>query len=128
MQYRVIFESFAERHYMRSFAKKYKGAWNFTYKQLCDEFEQFDFLFLKSAAETIVDAADIKICKTEFKVAGTQESRRSSGNRCIVAIRKEKCEVRVLLVYTKTDLSGHNETIEWKQIVKDNYPEYHDLL
>jgi len=126
--YRVVFEPFTERHFIKSFAKKYKSAWQFTQKTITEEFEQIDLLFLKNTAETIVDSQNVKICKTEFKIAGTRESRHGSGNRCIVAVHKYTCTVHVLLVYYKTDLRGHNETAEWKRIICDNYPLYIDLL
>ncbi|MEX2090859.1 MAG: hypothetical protein WD989_01850, partial [Candidatus Paceibacterota bacterium] len=87
-----------------------------------------DTLFQTTIAETIVDKNGIKICKMEFRVAKTQESRKSSGNRCIIAVNKETCTVHVLLVYHKNDLSGQNETAEWKKLIKNNYPEYHDIL
>jgi hypothetical protein len=128
IEYKVIFEFFAERHFIKSFAKKYKGAWDFTFKFLEKEFEQIDLLFLKNIAETIVDSKEIKICKTEFKIAGTNQSRHGSGNRCIVAIHKDTSVVNVLLVYHKNDLGDGNETAKWKQIIKDNYPDYRGLL
>lgn len=128
MIYEVTFESFAERHYIKSFSKKYKSVWDFTFKLLQKEFEQIDLLFLKQTAEIIIDAGDVKICKTEFKIAGTKESRHSSGNRCIVAIHKNSNEVRVLLVYHKTDLGDGKETAKWQKLVKENYPEYRGLI
>ena len=97
-------------------------------RSIQQEFEQIDLLFLKNTAETIIDTDDIKICKTEFKIAGTQESRHGSGNRCIVAIQKGANRVCVLLVYHKNDLGSINETASWKNIVKENYPEYSSLL
>lgn len=126
--YTVIFESFTERHFIKTFAKKYKGSWDITFKTITEEFSQIDFLFLKNTAETIVDLENIKICKTEFKIAGTQESRHGSGNRCIVAIHKDTNKVCVLLVYHKNDLGGGNETANWKNMVKENYPEYSKIL
>lgn len=127
-KYEVIFETFAERHFIKSFAKKYKGAWDNTFRGIMAEFIFFDSLFLKNTAETIVDSKDIKVCKTEFKIAGTEVSRHASGNRCVVAIHKDVSKVCVLLVYGKTDLSGSNETAEWKNLVKENYPEYSKIL
>ena len=127
-KYQVIFEHFAERHFIKSFTKKYKGAWDFTYNLLREEFEQIDLLFQRNIAEIITDSGNIKICKTEFKIAGTNQSRHGSGNRCIVAIHKDTNVVNVLLVYHKNDLGNGNETAKWKQIVKDNYPEYSGML
>ncbi|MDE2018939.1 MAG: hypothetical protein KGJ13_01180 [Patescibacteria group bacterium] len=128
IDYAVIIEKFAERHYIKRFQKKYKGAWDATVRALMQEFRVFDALFEKSIAETITDRGSAKVCKTEFKISGTQESRHGSGNRCIVAIEKETRVVRVLLVYHKNDLGGENETAQWKQIIKENYPEYRELL
>lgn len=126
--YEVVFEPFAKRHFIKSFAKKYKGAWGITLEIITEEFKQIDLLFLKDTAETIVNSEDFKICKTEFKIAGTQESRHGSGNRCIVAVYKKTNRVCVLLVYHKTDLGSGNETANWKRAVKDNYPEYKEMF
>jgi len=70
----------------------------------------------------------VKICKTEFKIAGTQQSRHGSGNRCIVALHKDTCIVHVLLVYHKNDIGGGNETTTWKNIVRENFSEYKEIL
>jgi len=129
IKYAVIVETFAEGHFIKKFAKKYQGAWDRTRKGLLVEFKFADLLFEKSIAETIVDSTDEKVCKTEFKIAGTKVSRHASGNRCIIAIQKDTASVRVLLVYNKNDLSGSgNETAKWKKIIRENYPEYKDLL
>lgn len=127
-KYEVIFEAFAERHFIKSFVKKYKGAWNNTFKGMIAEFTFFDLLFLKNTAETIIDSKDVKICKTEFKIAGTEVSRHASGNRCIVAVHKNVNEVCVLLVYGKANLSGSSETAQWRSLVRENYPEYKYLF
>lgn len=127
-KYTVTFESFTERHFIKSFDRKYKGAWDITLKTITEEFAQINFLFLKNTAETIVDLKEVKICKTEFKIAGTQESRHGSGNRCIVAIHKNTNKICVLLIYHKNDLGGGNETANWKRIIKENYPDYSEML
>jgi len=68
------------------------------------------------------------LSKTEFKISGTSESRHGSGNRCIVAVHKNMCKVCVLVVYHKNDLGGSNETASWKNLVKENYPEYLNII
>lgn len=130
MRYEVLFEPFTERHFIRSFAKKYKGAWDRTRKGLELEFTLVDQLFTTNIAETICISKDndLKVCKTEFKIVGTEVSRHASGNRCIIAVRKSAAIVHVLLVYSKGDIGSSNETAGWKTIVKDNYPEYRSIL
>lgn len=127
--YAVIVEKYAERHFISRFRKKYKGAWDVTWNALAEEFKRISTLIgTTSIAETITDVANIKICKTEFRVHGTQESRHGSGNRCIVAVNKDACTVHILVVYHKNDLGGSNETASWKALVKENYPEYAKIL
>jgi len=125
--YTVIFKPFTKRHFIKSFEKKYRGIWDITLGVITEEFERIDLLFLKNTAKTIVDSKEIKICKTEFKIAGTKESRHSSGNRCIIAIHKNTCTVNVLVVYHKNDLAGNDETTSWKNLVKENYPDYSNI-
>ncbi|CAN5722527.1 hypothetical protein BH11PAT2_BH11PAT2_09370 [soil metagenome] len=115
---------FAHRHFIKSFEKKYPKYWDVTLRAITAELERIDMLLERDIAETICDVEGVKIIKTKFKVAGTKESAKTSGNRCIVAWIPDKQLVHVLLVYTKTDLGEGNETAKWKKLVKDNYPEY----
>lgn len=126
--YAVHIEKYAERHFLKTFEKKYKAHWDLTFRGIVAEFERIEALLETGKAETICDVDEIRIIKTKFRVFGTQESAKTSGNRCIVAQHKDKGVICILLVYTKTDLSGHNETAEWKTMVKENYPEYKHLF
>lgn len=119
---------FAERHFIKGFEKKYKALWDVTLVAITAELARIDALLLTDKAETVCDAGDIKIIKTKFKIARSKESAKTSGNRCIVVWRRSTRMVTILLVYGKTDLSGHNETAEWKRLVKAQYPEYGHVL
>lgn len=127
-KYSVNIEKYAERHFIKNFEKKYRRAWDITIETLIRELQSFDVLIVRSIAETITDSGNIRICKVEFKIAGTNQSRHGSGNRCIVAIHKDTNLVNVLLVYHKNDLGDGNETAKWKQVIKDNYLDYSVLL
>lgn len=126
--YSVQIEGFAERHFINSFEKRYKKHWSITLLAIIAELERIDTLLLTNRAETICQVGDVRIVKTKFKVAGTNESAKSSGNRCIVAWHSDKQFVYILLVYGKTDLGGSNETAKWKNLIKENYPEYAKIL
>lgn len=126
--YAVIIEPYAERHYIKSFAKKYRGAWDITWRAVLEELKRLDSLFSTSIAEIIVESGGVALCKTEFRVAGTKESKHASGNRCIIALHRDIGTVRVLLVYHKDDLGKGNETTEWKNVVRENYPAYRNML
>jgi len=127
--YAVVVEKFAERHYISKFRKKHKNAWEITWNAIAEEFKRIESLIgVSDIAEVIADSADVKICKTEFRIAGPGKSRHASGNRCIIAVRKSAGVVHVLLVYSKGDIGGSNETASWKAIIRDNYPEYREFL
>ena len=127
--YAVVVEKFAERHYISKFKKKHKNAWDVTWNAIAEQFKRIETLIgVNNIVEIICDAGDVKICKTEFRIAGPGKSRHASGNRCIIAVQKSTAIVHVLLVYTKGDVGSSNETVAWKSIVKDNYPEYKNLL
>ncbi|MEK9157234.1 MAG: hypothetical protein AAB448_03865 [Patescibacteria group bacterium] len=128
ISYSVVIEDFARRHYIKSFEKKYKGAWDVTLRAITEQFKRIDVLLETPVADYICGSGNVRIFKTEFRITGTQESRKSSGNRCIVAVHTDTTTVHILLVYQKTDLSGKNETAEWKQLVRDNYSEYGSIL
>lgn len=123
--YVVEVEKYVERHFIASFKKKYKGAWDITWKALEEEFKRIETLIgVNNFVETIFTCDDFLICKTEFRIAGTQESRHGSGNRCIIAVHKKDKITRVLLVYSKGDVKGSRETDWWQGVIKDNYSDY----
>ena len=124
----VQIEKFAEKHFVKKFEKKHKKHWLITLQAIIAELERIDQLLLTNRAETICDTDSLKIVKTKFRVAGTKESAKTSGNRCIVAFHTNKQFVSVLLVYSKTDIGSRNETAEWQKLIKNNYPEYRHLF
>jgi hypothetical protein len=126
--YSIIIEYFAESHYIKSFQKKYNGAWDVTRRAVIAEFERIDMLLQTEKAEIISTVGVVKILKTEFKIAGTKESAKTSGNRCIIAVDEKAKKVSVLLIYTKTDVKGTNETVWWKKLVSDTYADYKWVL
>ena len=127
--YAVVVEKFAERHYISKFKKKHRNAWDITWNAIAEQFKRIETLIgVNNIVEIICDAGDIKICKTEFRIAGPGKSRHASGNRCIIAVQKSTAIVHVLLVYSKGDIGGTNETAGWKMIIKDNHPEYRSIL
>ncbi|MCK4354801.1 hypothetical protein KAW43_00370 [Candidatus Parcubacteria bacterium] len=127
-KYSVMAEHFAERHFIKKFKKKYKKDWDITWQAINEELKRIDSLLETSIAEEIIKTENIRIIKTEFRITGTKQSRKGSGNRCIIAVQKDIKMVYVLLVYHKNDLGNGNETAKWKQKIKENYDKYKDLF
>ncbi len=124
----VLIEDFAKRHFIKNFEKKYKNKWDITIEALKEMLSRIDQLIQTQNAETIIAGKDIDIIKIYFKIAGTNESAKSSGNRCIVSRDKNKKLIKILLVYAKTDIQTKNETSIWKMIIRNNYKEYKSII
>ncbi len=126
--YTVEIEDFAERHFIKKFRKKYKQNWKLTEDAIRTMYERVDSLLEKKRANIICDVDGVRIIKSEFSIVGTNISPKSSGNRCIAACIVTERTVKILLVYSKNDLSEHKETSAWKKLITENYPEYGNLF
>ena len=126
--YRAWFEPFTERHYVRNFKKAYKDKWLTTERAIIAVCERIDNMLQYKRADIIYSVGHFKLVKLDFAVAGTRMSPKASGNRCIVFADEVLREARILLVYSKNDISPPNETQKWKRIIKDGYGEIASLF
>ena len=127
--YRVIFEDYTKRHYIKDFEKDYKGAWLITKKALESQFRNIDMLIDSGKTEPpihrTVDNSQW-IVKHEFVIAGRKESRKDGGRRAIVYVHVIEKIVRVLLIYNKGHVDKKSsETAWWQRNIRT---EYKDLL
>ncbi|OIP86648.1 hypothetical protein CO009_01895 [Candidatus Shapirobacteria bacterium CG_4_8_14_3_um_filter_35_11] len=132
-EYSVFVEDFAQRHYIHSFAKKYKGKqWDITLKAIREMLSRYDNfvnanISTSSKIDFICHCNGYSIVKVDFKIAGSNVSAKSSGNRVVAAVDTVKKIIKILLVYSKNDISPPNETAKWKNMVTDYYPEFSNL-
>ena len=127
-KYNVVFEPFSEKHFVKSFAKKYKSSWVKTQDYIEFMCGRIDNVLNTQHADLISTSADgnYKLVKLDFAIFGIKVSPKKSGNRCILCVDEKLNLVRVLLVYAKTDLPAKNETQEWKKMVRDEYEDVAD--
>jgi len=119
--YRVQFEPFTKRHYVKKFQKDYKDKWLATERTIIAVCERIDNMLQYSRADLISTADCYKLVKLDFAVEGTQMSPKASGNRCILFVNEDTRAVKILLVYSKNEISSPNETQKWKNIIKNQY-------
>jgi hypothetical protein len=127
----VTIDSYCDQHYIKDFKKKYSDRrWELTEKSI----REMAARPLQLAKETkrmsvVASNENMKICKGEFKVFGTDISAKASGNRFIVLFNTEKELVYVLLIYNKQDhVKGDHETDWWKNVVKEKFVEAEEVL
>lgn len=119
--YSVEFDAHCERYYIKSFEKKYKGAWLKTEDDIVEVCRRIDSMLEYKRADLIASIDQHKLVKLDFAVEGTRVSPKKSGNRCILFINEELRSVKILLVYSKNDISEPNETAKWKTDIKRNF-------
>ena len=126
--YDILVSEYAKKHFIKSFQKKYKVAWDQTFDTINDMLCRIDNFLLSSKAEKIHICDKWYIAKCEFKIAWSNESAKTSGNRIIIYVDEMKYEVQILLIYCKTDISWNNETAwRWSEI-KQNHKDVAKLF
>ena len=126
--YRVQFEPFTERHYVKNFQKAYKDKWLATERTIIAVCERIDNMLQYNRADIISISGCYKLVKLDFAVEGTRISPKASGNRCILLVDEDTRAVKILLVYSKNEISPPNETQKWKNIIKAEYREIAKLF
>lgn len=127
--YRVVFEEYAKKHYIKEFAKEYKGAWVTTQKAIVGQLRNVDMLRDSGRLRNppIHLTADRRkwVLKHEFAMAGLHESPHGSGRRLIAYVDEINRVVRILLVYHKKHVEKKygSETAWWKSVAKREFME-----
>lgn len=117
-RYTVLIHEYAQKHYIKSFKKKYVSKWDITLKAIVFQLESVDELSNTNFFEKIHVYENYYIAKVEFAVAGTQESKKSSGCRYIVKVSKNESLAELLLIYHKNDADMKNETRWWEKHIE----------
>ena len=123
-RYLVQFDPYTKRHYIKNIAKRYSDRqWQATQKAIEFVLENIEQHILTDKAETIHASDAGRIIKLYFRVAGTKDSAKGSGNRTVVFLDDKLYVARVLLVYSKEEICEPNETAKWQKLVDDQFPE-----
>lgn len=120
-RYDVVFHENTQKHYIKSFKKRYKKNWDVTQRSVEKTLERIFYLYGTNQMDIICTSNKNSIlAKFEFKVAGCDMSAKSSGNRCILSIDNTHSIVSVVLVYHKKNIRPHStkETNWWKDHLK----------
>jgi len=125
--FKVEIAPYAQRHFIKSFERKYKRNWKITLDALKAQYAHIESLVRNNRIPAPIHASADNlhwILKHSFAVAGRDTSPRASGNRTILVTDREALTVCVLLVYHKSDLKDGDETAQWHAMVKSNCAEY----
>lgn len=108
--YRVIFSPYAERHYIKRFAKYYKDRqWAVTQDSIFQDLKRIHALTASQQVDELKHGEDCILFKYDFAVAQTKVSPKASGNRCLVLLDTPRQLQTVLLVYGKGDIPKNQQ-------------------
>lgn len=127
-KYQVEFTAYAKRHYCKDFLKKFSiKRWLETKKTIREALER-SFMFQNTGLidNLIFSQQDgIGIFKLDFRVAGTNTSPKSSGNRAIFSLCNNTGNISILIVYAKNHCGKNQSETQWIfGQIKKNFPEY----
>lgn len=126
--FKVEFSAYAEAHFCKDFGKKYKGRqWIETRRTITETLERAFAVSGTSLIDPLKFFAedDIGIFKLDFRVAGSNESPKTSGNRAIFSLSNRTGEIVVLLVYGKGHVGKRLPETQWIfEHVKGAFPEF----
>lgn len=129
----VEFESYAERHFLKSFEKKYgQRQWSITLESIKQDISRIGMESSDIQRTQQVDELwhndQYWIFKYDFRVAQTKESTKTSGNRCICFLDLKSKSAKILLIFGKSDLPKNmGEQAYIEKTLKDQFPSYLNL-
>lgn len=127
--FNVSFKSYAESHYKKDFEKKYKGTqWVRTENSIFEDLKRLRISTNTTQRSSQIDQLKYKdnfwLFKYDFRIAGTNESTKASGNRIVGFIDCKINKIEILLIYNKTHLpKNKSETSFIEDTLKETYPE-----
>lgn len=123
--YRVVFSEYADKHYIKRFAKSYKGRqWAVTQDSIFQDLKRVHALVGTQQVDELRCGENCILFKYDFAVAQTGVSSKASGNRCLIFLDTKRQLQTVLLVYNKGDLpKNQSETACILSIAKKEFPQ-----
>lgn len=132
--FNVQFEDYSQNHFLKNFKKKYPGKqWDLTESSIKADLARLRMENNTTQFSAQIDQLKHKDCfwlaKYDFRVAKTNESSKSSGNRCVIFIDNKHDRLSILLIYAKTDLpQNKSETAYIYEILNSQYKDMMSLL
>ena len=130
----VSYREYAKSHFLKEFQKKYKGKqWEKTESSIFEDLKRLRKVNNTTQQSSQIDELKHKdehwLFKYDFRIAGTNQSTKSSGNRIIGFIDNKQNKIEILLIYSKTDLPKNKaETQYIFDVISENYPEINQLF
>lgn len=124
--YRIFFTDYAQRYYIKRFAKDYRGKrWTVTCDSMFQDLKRVHSMQMSQQVDELKYGEDCKLFKYDFAIAQSGISPKASGNRCIVFLDSNRHRQDVLMVYGKKDLPKNMQETQF--VYKTIQDQFHEL-
>lgn len=129
-EYRVVVGAFATRHFIKRFARDYKGRrWDVTFRSIEGGLRRIYELQSTQQVDELKRGSGCILFKLDFTVAQSGVSPKASGNRCIVFLDVTNHQQTILLIYGKTDKPKNQSENAWiESTIASEYNELWERL
>lgn len=130
ISFHVEYSGFAKRHFLKRLRKSNPGKrWDLTEESIFEDISRISYATHDLQQTQQVDELWHKgkywIFKYDFKIAGTKESAKTAGNRCVLFLDNSKKTIEILLIFGKDDLPKNKGEMQFiEDTLMDQYPEY----
>ena len=127
--FNVTYKEYAKSHFLKEFEKKYKGKqWEKTESSIFEDLKRLRVENNTTQQSSQIDQLKHKnqywLFKYDFRIAGTNQSTKSSGNRIVGFIDNKENKLEILLIYNKTNLPKNKKETQYiEDTVSENYRE-----
>jgi hypothetical protein len=128
--YRVFFSPYAERYFMKQYAKEYKAKrWGVTLDSIFQDLKRVHSLQLTQQVDELKRGKGCKLFKYDFAVAQSEVSPKASGNRCVVFLDENRHRLDVLMVFHHKYLPKNvHETRYIHKVIQEQFKELWERL
>ena len=120
--YKVEITPAAHKRYIKKLEKRHKNNWGVTLRALSEATKRIDALLLTDKAEAFHAIDGHRLVKIDFTIAGSGQSAKTSGHRCVVYLENKLKTAQLLLVYSKNEIGSPNETSKMRTQIKEDHP------
>ena len=127
--FNVSYKEYAKSHFLKEFEKKYRGKqWEKTESSIFEDLARLRMINNTTQQSSQIDQLKHKdqywLFKYDFRIAGTNQSTKSSGNRIVGFINNNENKLEILLIYNKTDLPKNKKETQYiEDTISENYQE-----
>lgn len=127
--FNVTYKEYAKSHFLKEFEKKYKGKqWEKTESSIFEDLKRLRVENNTTQQSSQIDQLKHKdqywLFKYDFRIAGTNQSTKSSGNRIVGFIDYNENKLEILLIYNKTNLPKNKKETQYiEDTLAENYQE-----